>query len=147
MVGAANEANVVMVFDRDADLLSTAAEHVPELPGKDIVLRKAFCFAHFWHGKVSGEIKRAVVGIPSDRAASDGLLPHCIVEETTQMLGLPNDSDEVNPSIFNDRSVLDFLSEHDRMLVRLLYDPRLPVGAPKAEALAAVRRILQEQGF
>lgn len=147
LVETAAEANVVMVFDRDAHLLSSVAEHVPDLPGKDVVRSQAFCFAYFWHSRNSGEIIQAVVGIPSDRAASEGLLPHCIVEETTQILGLPNDSDDVYPSIFNDRSVFDFLTPHDRALVRLLYDPRLPVGADQKEALKTVRQLLREQGF
>lgn len=141
------QANVVMVFDRDAQLVSSMARHAPNLPTSAVALDKAFCFAQFWHGQDSGEIKRAVIGIPSDRAASEGKLPHCIVEETTQVLGLPNDSDDVNPSIFNDRSVFDDLTLHDQALVRLLYDPQLRAGMPRDEALAVARRILRQQKF
>ena len=85
--------------------------------------------------------------VAADRAASAGKLPHCIVEESTQHLGLPNDSDEVVPSMFDDRSVLDELTEHDKVLVRLLYDSRLPAGMARVDALVAARRILREQGF
>ena len=110
------------------------------------MLHGQLCFG-IYSLNAAGEIFRGVIGIPSDRAASAGKLPHCIVEETTQLLGLPNDSDEVVPSIFDDRSVLDALSEHDKVLVRLLYDRRLTAGMPREEALAAARAILREQGF
>lgn len=142
-----SQANLVIVFDRDAQLVSSMARHAPGLTTAAIALDKAFCFAQFWHGQDSGEIKRAVIGIPSDRAASEGKLPHCIVEETTQVLGLPNDSDDVNPSIFNDRSVFDDLTLHDQALLRLLYDPRLRAGMPRDEALAVARWILRQEPF
>ncbi|HBQ44629.1 MAG TPA: hypothetical protein DD716_03140, partial [Thiomicrospira sp.] len=45
------------------------------------------------------EIQSATVIIPIDHAMSRGLLVSCIVEELTQVMGLPNDSDWVNPSI------------------------------------------------
>jgi hypothetical protein len=143
-VGDARRANVVIVFDRDADLHGTAAHYAPDLD--TAMLHGSLCFG-MYAMSASGEIVRGVIGIPSDRAASDGKLPHCIVEETTQLLGLPNDSDEVVPSIFDDRSVLDSLTEHDRVLVRLLYDRRLAAGTPRAEALAVARTILREKGF
>lgn len=147
LVAEPADANVFIVFDRDADLRASAGEHARDGPEKDIVLRQAFCFGQFWYDKRNGGILRAVIGIPSDRAASEGMLPHCIVEETTQMLGLPNDADDVYPSIFNDKSILDYLGEHDRALVRLLYDPRLPVGIGQDEALARARPILREHGY
>jgi hypothetical protein len=143
-VGDPRQANVVIAFDRDADLHETAAHYAPGLDRA--MLHGSLCFG-MYAMSASGEIVRGVIGIPSDRAASDGKLPHCIVEETTQVLGLPNDSDEVAPSIFDDRSVLDALSEHDRVLVRLLYDRRLTAGMPRAEALAVARTVLREKGF
>ncbi len=146
VVGSADSADVVVIFDRAADLMAAAAQYAPSLTRDQVLLSDALCFGQYSH-RGSGEIKRAVVGIPSDRAPSEGKLPACIVEETTQVLGLPNDSDEVNPSVFNDRSVLDYLPEHDRVLVRLLYDPRMTAGMPRDEALVLAQRILREQGF
>ena len=72
------------------------------------------------------------------------MLKSCIVEETTQVMGLPNDSSDVRPSIFNDRGGLDDLSGQDVLLLRLLYDPRLKAGMTRDEALATARRILPE---
>lgn len=140
------QANVVIAFDRDADLHATAVHYVPDIGLDKAMLHGQLCFG-IYSLNAAGEIFRGVIGIPSDRAASAGKLPHCIVEETTQLLGLPNDSDEVVPSIFDDRSVLDALSEHDKVLVRLLYDRRLAAGMKREEALTAARAILREQGF
>ena len=68
-------------------------------------------------------------------------------EEITQILGLPNDSDEVYPSVFNDHSIDIELSAQDILLVKLLFDPRLRPGMPRADALANVRMILGEMGY
>lgn len=140
-----SDANFVMVFDRGAQLFDSTGRHAPSLAQHRVLMRDALCFGQYSRDR-QGRITRAVIGIPTDRAASAGKLPACIVEETTQALGLPNDSDEVNPSIFNDRSVLDQLTEHDRILVRLLYDPRLAPGAGRDEALPVARQILREWG-
>jgi len=139
-------ADVVMIFDRADTLVATAIHYAPSLADSVTLLRDALCFGRFSRNQ-AGEIISGLIGIPSDRAPSEGKLPHCIVEETTQLLGLPNDSDLVNPSIFNDRSVIDYLTEHDRVLVRLLYDRRLPPGMGREEAVEAARGILREQGF
>lgn len=145
-VDSAGKANVIIVFDRAESLFAVAELYAPSLARDKQMMGDTMCFTQYSHSG-SGEIRRGIVGIPSDRAASAGKLPHCIVEETTQLLGLPNDSDEVVPSMFDDRSVLDELTEHDKVLVRLLYDSRLPAGMARADALVAARRILREQGF
>ena len=72
------------------------------------------------------------------------MLPACVIEETTQILGLPNDSNEVVFSIFNDTSVYNELTEHDKILIRLLYDPRLKAGMSRRKAMDLVRRILPD---
>lgn len=69
----------------------------------------------------------------------------CLLEEMTQALGLPNDSDIVTPSVFNQTSTQRTLSESDVMVVKTLYDHRLPAGTPRADALRIGRTILAEQ--
>ena len=49
-------------------------------------------------------------------------------------MGLPNDSPEARPSLFNDSLEFAFLTEHDEILLRMLYDPRLRPGMSIAEA-------------
>ncbi|QHQ34024.1 DUF2927 domain-containing protein [Algicella marina] len=57
----------------------------------------------------------------------------CIHEELTQALGLPNDSFDARPSIFNDDEEFAFLTRHDEALLRMLYDKRLKPGMSAEE--------------
>jgi hypothetical protein len=73
------------------------------------------------------------------------MLEKCLLEEMTQMMGLPNDSNEVSPSVFNDSERQMTLSPGDVAMVRALYDPALKPGTPRAEALAFVRKLFLQQ--
>lgn len=57
----------------------------------------------------------------------------CIHEEVAQTLGLPNDSDDVRPSLFNDDEEFALLTHHDEFLLRILYDGRLRTGMTAEE--------------
>lgn len=58
----------------------------------------------------------------------------CVQEEMAQAMGLPNDSPDARPSLFNDSLEFAFLTDHDEILLRMLYDPRLRPGMSAAEA-------------
>lgn len=73
------------------------------------------------------------------------MLEHCLLEEMTQMMGLPNDSDEVSPSMFNDSERYMALTPGDVALVKALYDPALKPGTPRAEALVFVKKFFLQQ--
>jgi hypothetical protein len=62
----------------------------------------------------------------------------------TQSLGLPNDSNLIDPSIFSDSSRQTNLSRTDLIILKALYDPQLKPGMPKAEALVKVREVIAE---
>ncbi len=68
----------------------------------------------------------------------------CLLEEMTQAMGLPNDSDIVTPSIFNQKSVRRDLADSDVLLLKTLYDKRLPAGTPRKDALRIGREIMLE---
>ncbi len=82
--------------------------------------------------------------IPVDYAREKGKLLACVVEELTQSLGLPNDSDSVFPSIFNDASPNELLSPLDVTLLKLLYNPALKNGAPASETFATINRLAKQ---
>ncbi|MSU91692.1 DUF2927 domain-containing protein [Rhodobacteraceae bacterium 2CG4] len=71
----------------------------------------------------------------------------CIQEELAQVMGLPNDAREARPSIFNDNEEFGVLTNHDRALLRMLYDPQLRPGMTVPQVSAALpevtRRALQ----
>lgn len=73
------------------------------------------------------------------------MLEKCLLEELTQMMGLPNDSNEVSPSVFNDSERQMTLSPGDAAMVKALYDPALKPGTPRAEALSFVRTLFLQQ--
>lgn len=58
----------------------------------------------------------------------------CVQEEMAQAMGLPNDYDGARPSLFNDSLEFAFLTRHDEVLLRMLYDRRLWPGMTAAEA-------------
>ena len=68
----------------------------------------------------------------------------CIHEELAQGFGLTNDSPLARPSIFNDDEEFALLTTHDEMLLRILYDRRLKVGMPPAEARLIAAQIAEE---
>lgn len=80
--------------------------------------------------------------IPTDQGRF--VVRACIIEELTQAMGLFNDSDEIRPSIFNDSSPNMVLSEHDRILLEVLYDPHLRPGMTWQEAEPIVRQAVAE---
>jgi hypothetical protein len=111
---------------------------------RDKFFREAVCLGTFASSRRNGRITRAVVIIPVDRARARGKLPACIVEELTQVLGLPNDSDKVFPSVFNDHSTDVFLTGLDVLLLRMLYDPRIVHGMEEAALRPLLRTIAAE---
>jgi hypothetical protein len=75
---------------------------------------------------------------------SDLMRKSCYHEEIAQGLGLSNDSPSARPSIFNDDNEFALLTDHDELLLKILYDKRLPLGASPAEALPIVEVIASE---
>lgn len=68
----------------------------------------------------------------------------CFHEELSQGMGLANDSRQVRPSIFNDDEEFAYLTPHDELLLKILYDPRLRPGMTEAEARPLVLQIARE---
>ncbi len=104
--------------------------------------RESHCMGTY-HLNKQHEIVHAAIIIPVDHAMSRGLLPACIVEEITQVMGLPNDSDWVNPSIANDKSRIDLLTGLDYIMLKLLYSPDVKAGMNQNDIQPIVRRELQ----
>lgn len=68
----------------------------------------------------------------------------CYHEELAQGLGLSNDSPRARPSLFNDAAEFAVLTNMDKALLRMLYDPRLRPGMSEAQALPLIRGIASE---
>ena len=107
------------------------------------MMRHSVCLGQFTT-TTQGAIRKATVIIPVDRARARGKLISCIVEELTQVMGLPNDSLDVYPSIFNDQSIYMLLTGLDYLLLKILYDPRLIPGMDRSQAAPVVKKIVDD---
>lgn len=141
LVNSEAQANVKWIFTQE----STWIEEVKEFTGVKSTdyLRSAICTASYKMNAKS-EIVEAAIIIPVDHARARGKLLACIVEEFTQVLGLPNDSEDAYPSIFNDQTPNDLLSPLDVVLLKLLYEPELKSGMSKKELKPLVRKRLSK---
>lgn len=106
-------------------------------------LNTAICTAGY-RTNATGHIVSAAIVIPVDLARSRGKLLACVVEEITQALGLPNDSEHAYPSIFNDHTPEELLAPLDVVLLKLLYEPDLKAGMTLSEVKPVVKRLLRE---
>ncbi len=98
---------------------------------KEALLAEATCMANYRTRQ--NEIRSAVIIFPDRHPESYHRA--CVVEELAQILGLPNDSNLVSPSIFNDSSREFELTAHDIWLLRALYQKDIAPGMPRNEAL------------
>ena len=106
------------------------------------IVKSSTCFAKFFTRR--DEIRAAIAVFPAEHPKD--FMRACVVEELMQILGLPNDSATVEASIFNDHSQHFELTKNDRMLVQVLYDPRITFAMPRQQALRLARTITLERG-
>lgn len=106
-------------------------------------LNEAICLGNFSrNGRY--EITKGSIIIPVDYARNKGRFLDCIIEEITQLLGLPNDSNEVFPSVFNDVSVDTYISPLDYLLLKALYSSYLTPGMNIEQTQAAFPNVLKQ---
>lgn len=137
------EANFVVYFVEESGYEAALGRHLA--PSRRHLLPRlaaATCTGIQRGHRVTHVLEYAMAIIPVERARAKGLMESCIAEETTQLLGLPNDSDDVPDTLFNDVGAARDLTPLDEMLLRLLYHPRLQPGMRRAEALAVARGLL-----
>lgn len=101
--------------------------------------RSTYCLVYAMAAGNSHAYTRAFAVIRSEHP--DLLRLSCLHEEMTQGLGLPNDSPKARPSIFNDDEEFALLTDHDELLLRILYSPELRPGMTPAEARPIVESL------
>lgn len=143
-----SQTNLTIIFSSEAllakeleqDFLITDKAHINELSHHGV------CVANISLNP-DNSIRKAAIIIPVDRARAHAKLLSCVVEELTQIMGLPNDSDSVFPSIFNDRSHNDYLSGLDFILLKLLYHPQIKAGMNKKQTLQNLQSLTVTDDF
>jgi hypothetical protein len=99
----------------------------------------------FDNGPNGGSPSQIVRGLAVIRAEHPPLMRKaCLHEELSQGLGLLNDSDFARPTIFNEDQEFALLTGMDRLMLRMLYDPRLSPGMTWDQARGIVRQIAGE---
>lgn len=134
----APERNAHILFLSRAQFNSYAHTYLAR--GKPGTNRNIACFGIFKSNK--REILEFHAMIP--RSASLAEVKACVVEELTQVLGLPNDSFDIRPSIFNDDDEYHTLTWQDELFLRVLYDARITPGMGRAEFDPVARAIIAE---
>lgn len=118
-------------------LSETIARQITTLP------RPIYCAVYAFSDASNPDSFQSAVAII--RAEHPPLLREsCFHEEIAQGLGLSNDSPAARPSIFNDDDEFALLTRHDELLLQILYDDRLPLGATPSQARPVVEVIAAE---
>ena len=120
-----SESNLDIHLTRDQNYGSVIQNHT--VSSVSNLNRESHCMGSF-SSQADGEIHNAQIVIPLDHVFSRGLLVSCVIEESTQLMGLPNDSEWVHPSIANDHSKIEFLTGLDYLMLKILYDPSIKPG-------------------
>ena len=129
--------NLTLIMTDYSKMKSWANRTMGGDPSVGMALKEGLCLANF-ATNAKHEISRATIIIPVDYSRAKGRFLDCVVEEFTQVMGLPNDSDKVFPSIFNDNSIDSFLTGLDYVLLKLAYHPALKTGMSSDEIRAAL---------
>lgn len=137
------DSNVDILIDTQ-DQIRAHLEYLGAPPHIADRLAPLHCFVVMFSND-PGEPERltgAVVMIHRD--IGEDQIRRCITQELTQAMGLPNDIADPEGTVFASGTLRKTLSEGDKDLVRILYDPRLKTGMTRAEAMPIVRNIVAE---
>ena len=104
--------------------------------------REILCFSALTVPEDARDPRLAVVLIPTDQDAR--LVRRCIIEETTQGLGLVNDIPGSALTLFDDmpKRYRTELTANDEMFLRVLYNPEIKPGMTGAELRRVARRLI-----
>ncbi|MFK7837881.1 MAG: DUF2927 domain-containing protein [Sulfitobacter sp.] len=146
--GRPNFVVIIASEDDRAAVLSEAAKRVAGISEGSLralrnMRRDTYCAVAAYAAGPNPNTYTAAVAVI--RAENPDLLRlSCIHEELAQGLGLANDSPAARPSIFNDDDEFALLTDHDELLLKMLYDSRLRTGMAAAEAAPVTRIIARE---
>lgn len=141
--GDPKKANLFAIFTTYENMENKVQQYIGDPETIRAALDEAICLANFSRNS-HYEITKGIIIIPVDYARKKARFLDCIVEEITQLLGLPNDSNDVFPSIFNDVSIDTYLSPLDYLLLKALYSPYLQEGMDVEQTKAAFPNVLKE---
>lgn len=120
-----------------------ASVKIPQItPSAKAMLSKPMRCYYVAFRKPAHRITAAVIVINIDLPEND--IKHCIAKHLVQAMGLVNDSRAPVSSVLSDGAAVHRLSRIDKILLRALYDDRLPITAERDAVLKALPTILHE---
>ncbi|UOA31171.1 hypothetical protein DSM110093_00933 [Sulfitobacter sp. DSM 110093] len=146
--GTPNFMVIVASEDDRVEALTQAAEEVAGVSPSSLramrnMRRDTYCAVAAYAAGDNPNVYTAAVAVI--RSENPELLRlSCIHEELAQGLGLANDSPSARPSIFNDDDEFALLTNHDELLLKMLYDARLRPGMT-AEQVDPISRIIARE--
>lgn len=146
--GTPNFVVVIASEDDRTDTLMQAAKRVSGISSASLralrdLRRDTYCAVAAYAAGPNPNTYTAAVAVI--RAENPDLLRlSCIHEELAQGMGLANDSPGARPSIFNDDDEFALLTNHDELLLKMLYDDRLSTGM-SADKAAPITRIIARE--
>jgi len=99
------------------------------------------CFFLNWK-KPDDRIIKAIVVVNVERDPAQ--IDSCLLEELTQVMGLPNDVEAYWPTLFKPLDMSVKWSRWDKLYIKTLYDPRLKAGMKPVDALYIARGIFAD---
>ncbi|MBL4615774.1 MAG: DUF2927 domain-containing protein [Magnetovibrio sp.] len=135
---------------QNIDLLFLKRQEMGLLKGQNLdqnVIRRLtadptmVCFFLTWK-KPQNRIVKAIVVVNVERDPVQ--INACLLEELTQVMGLPNDVDAYWPSMFNNLDMSLSWSQWDELYLKTLYDPRIKPGMKPVDALFIAKGIFAE---
>ncbi|AEF55759.1 hypothetical protein Mar181_2728 [Marinomonas posidonica IVIA-Po-181] len=138
-----SDANIFVIFTKYDQLEDKVRQYIGDPENIRAALDEAICLGNFRRNS-HYEITRGAIIIPVDYARRKARFLDCIVEEITQLLGLPNDSNDVFPSVFNDVSVDTYLSPLDYILLKALYSRHIKPGMNVTQTRKLFPDVLKE---
>ena len=148
MAGAGGNFVVLVLSEDERRAIGPrVAELIPGIPRADLAAIERlspqnYCTVFAYSPGAGAAYSNAVAVIRAE--LPQRLRTSCVHEELAQGMGLANDSPDARPSIFNDDEEFAFLTRHDELLLKMLYDPRLRPGMTEAEARPIVQTIAAE---
>lgn len=145
LTGAAGNFQVLILSEDERRAIGPRlASLVPGIPEGDIaalrdLVPQNYCTVFAYSSGNSPVYSQAVALVRAELPPR--LRRSCMHEELAQGMGLANDSPRARPSVFNDDEEFAYLTRHDELLLKILYDPRLRPGMTEAEAVPIVRLI------
>ena len=140
LASADKPANVTIYFATPEKMNELASAVMRDRPSISSVLNTNGC-ASYYDKDAGNRITSARVFVHTGEKVAT--VNSCISQQMTHILGMPNKSDLIQPSIFNAGAQLLQMTTLDLKMVRALYAPTLKPGMPRRDALLIADELLQ----